>query len=181
MIDNQTLDQKIDIPTDFLRIHSRTFSKVRRNSFLRVFSMKTNTLWQILQFAIRHLSQRIHLPMPNIKLIPFILQKTLKSAYFTLFICIVQKNTLPLHRIQCKGSRWESCTVPLLWFAIRCSNSYKSLVLSELGRLNKRSDKSEDLLRATNEELVKLNALGESSQRHDRQVFNIIYGTHVRV
>ena len=27
---------------------------------------------------------------------------------------------------------------------------YKSLVLSELGRLNKRSDKSEDLLRATN-------------------------------
>ena len=44
MIDNQTLDQKIDIPTDFLRIHSRTFSKVRRNSFLRVFSMKTSRL-----------------------------------------------------------------------------------------------------------------------------------------
>ena len=64
------------------------------------------------------------------------------------FSCIYQKNTLPLHRIQCKGSRWESCTVPLLWFAIRCSNSYKSLVLIELGRLNRRSDKSEDLLRA---------------------------------
>ena len=49
MIDNQTLDQKIDIPTDFLRIHSRTFSKVRRNSFLRVFSMKTNTPFLIMQ------------------------------------------------------------------------------------------------------------------------------------
>ena len=49
MIDNQTLDQKIDIPTDFLRIHSRTFSKVRRNSFLRVFSMKTNTPFLITQ------------------------------------------------------------------------------------------------------------------------------------
>ena len=49
MIDNQTLDQKIYIPTDFLRIHSRTFSKVRRNSFLRVFSMKTNTPFLIMQ------------------------------------------------------------------------------------------------------------------------------------
>ena len=49
MIDNQTLDQKIDIPTDFLRTHSRTFSKVRRNSFLRVFSMKTNTPFLIMQ------------------------------------------------------------------------------------------------------------------------------------
>ena len=43
------------------------------------------------------------------------------------------------------------------------------------------SDKSEDLLRAANEELAKLNALGESSQRHDAMVFNSIYGTHVRV
>ena len=51
MIDNQTLDQKIDIPTDFLRIHSRTFSKVRRNSFLRVFSMKTNTPFLIMQHS----------------------------------------------------------------------------------------------------------------------------------
>ena len=49
MIDNQILDQKIDISTDFLRIHSRTFSKVRRNSFLRVFSMKTNTPFLIMQ------------------------------------------------------------------------------------------------------------------------------------
>ena len=50
-----------------------------------------------------------------------------------------------------------------------------------LGRQAIMSDKSEDLLRATNEELVKLNALGESSQRHDEKVFNIIYGTHIRV
>ena len=44
------------------------------------------------------------------------------------------------------------------WLTVNCQ-------LTKLGRLNKRSDKSEDLLRATNEELVKLNALGESSQR----------------
>ena len=75
---------------------------------------------------------------------------TKKIAQKCDFSCTYHKNTLPLHRIQCKGSRWESCTVPLLWFAIRCSNSYKSLVLRELGRLNRRSDKSEDLLRATN-------------------------------
>ena len=88
-----------------------------------------------------------------------------------LFSCVYAFFVVPLCRIQCKGSRWDSCTVPLLWFAIRCSNSYKSLVLSELGRLNRRSDKSEDLLRATNEKLVKLNALGESSQRQWRKGF----------
>ena len=49
------------------------------------------------------------------------------------------------------------------------------------GKAEPRSDKSEDLLHATNEELVKLNALGESSQRHDEKVFNSIYGTLVRV
>ena len=50
-----------------------------------------------------------------------------------------------------------------------------------LGRQAIMSYKSEDLLRAANEELAKLNALGESSQRHDAMVFNSIYGTHVRV
>ena len=149
-------------------------------SIARVRFWRCKYLRQILQIATRHLSQRIHLPMPKIKLIPFILQKTLKSAYFTLFICIVQKNTLPLHRIQCKGSRWESCTVPLLWFAIRCSNSYKSLVLSELGRLNKGAI-SQKTCCVPPTSLVKLNALGESSQRHDAKVFNSIYGTLVRV
>ena len=73
-----------------------------------------------------------------------------KSKLFDQISCVCAFFVVPLQCIQCKGSRWDSCTVPLLWFAIRCSNSYKSLVLSELGRLNKRSDKSEDLLRAVN-------------------------------
>ena len=60
MIDNQTLDQKIDIPTDFLRIHSRTFSKVRRNSFLRVFSMKTNTPFVIMQHRREEVEIRLY-------------------------------------------------------------------------------------------------------------------------
>ena len=89
------------------------------------------------------------------------------------YLLLSKKNTtFAPHSV--KGSRWESCTVPLLWFAIRYSKSWKSLVLNELGRLNVRSDKSEDLLHAINHEVGELNALGESSQRHDRQVFNII-------
>jgi hypothetical protein len=50
MIDNQELDQKIDIPTDFLRIHSRTFSKVRRNPFEHPFSLKINVPFLITQY-----------------------------------------------------------------------------------------------------------------------------------
>ena len=95
------------------------------------------------------LLSRMHSGVPRLYTLHLTLY-TQKIALQGDFSCISQKKAVPLHRIQCKGSRWESCTVPLLWFAIRCSNSYKSLVLSELGRLNKRSDKSEDLLRATN-------------------------------
>ena len=36
-------------PTDFLRTHSQTFSKVRRNPFLRVFSLKINVPFLITQ------------------------------------------------------------------------------------------------------------------------------------
>ena len=139
-------------------------------SIARVRFCRCQYLRQILQIAARHLSQRIHLPMPNIKLIPFHMKK-LKGAKKCAFYLHSPKKYTTFAPHSVKGSRWESCTVPLLWFAIRCSNSYKSLVLSELGRLNKRSDKSEDLLRATNEELVKLNALGESSQRQWRKGF----------
>ena len=49
MIDNQELDQNIDIPTDFLRIHSRTFSKVRRNPLQDHFYLRINTPFLITQ------------------------------------------------------------------------------------------------------------------------------------
>ena len=49
MSDNQALDQNIDIPTDFLRIYSRTFLKVRRNPLQDHFSLKINDPFLITQ------------------------------------------------------------------------------------------------------------------------------------
>ena len=104
-----------------------------------------------------------------------------KIAQKSDFSCVYQKKAVPLHRIQCKGSRWESCTVPLLWFAIRCSNSYKSLVPSELGRLNKGAISQKTCCMPPTS-LVKLNALGESSQRQWRKGFQYYFRyAHMRI
>ena len=62
--------------------------------------------------------------------------------------CVFEKITLPLHPHSVKGSRWESYTDPLLWFAISFV-SYLSHCLSG-GKAKQTSNKSEDLLHATN-------------------------------
>ena len=57
MIDNQALDQNIDIPTDFLRIHSRTFSKSPQKLIPRSFLLENQCCilncaeWHYLHFV----------------------------------------------------------------------------------------------------------------------------------
>ena len=76
-------------------------------SIARVRFCGCQYLWQILQIATRHLSPRIHLPMPmpNIKLISFILQKNTKKRIFCTFYLHSSKKYTTFAPHSVKGSR----------------------------------------------------------------------------
>ena len=58
--------------------------------------------------------------------------------------CVFEKITLPLHPHSVKGSRWESYTDPLLWFAISFVLNLSHCLSG--GKAKQTSNKSEDLL-----------------------------------
>ena len=132
--------------------HSKTFSKKHTHSEVLIILQLPHVVYVFITTKstnIQHKStQKWDLYTTWRKLSFIVLESTCNSSkkqQNNLHIsCVFEKITLPLHPHSVKGSRWESYTDPLLWFAISFVLNLSHCLSG--GKAKQTSNKSEDLL-----------------------------------